>query len=104
MENIQEKTFNTGEVTINYAEVPSSGPPLMLLHGGGDRWQSFLSIVPPLAKKCHIYALDLRGHGKSGRVPGKYCPEHYASDIVAFLESQVAGNVIPGLLYWSRWK
>ena len=94
MENIQEKTFNTGEVTINFAEVTSSGPPLILLHGGGDRWQSFLPIIPPLAKRCHIYALDLRGHGKSGHIPGKYRPEHYVSDIVAFLDSQVVEDVI----------
>jgi pimeloyl-ACP methyl ester carboxylesterase len=94
MKNIEEKTFNTGNVTINFAEVPSSGPPLILLHGGGDRWQLFLPIIPHLAKKCHIYALDLRGHGKSGRIPGKYRPEHYVSDIVAFLDSLVAENVI----------
>ena len=45
--------------------------------------------------RWHIYALDLRGHGKSGRVPGQYRPEHYVADIVAFLESQLAERVIP---------
>jgi pimeloyl-ACP methyl ester carboxylesterase len=38
--------------------------------------------------------LDLRGHGKSGRVPGQYRPEHYVGDIIAFLESQLAERMI----------
>lgn len=94
MKNLKEKTFNTGIVKINFVEVPSVGPPLMLLHGGGDRWQNFLPLLPYLTLKSHIYALDLRGHGKSGRVPGQYRPEHYVSDIVAFLDRQVAEDVI----------
>jgi hypothetical protein len=31
--------FATGEVRINYAEGPPSGPPFVLLHGGAARWQ-----------------------------------------------------------------
>jgi pimeloyl-ACP methyl ester carboxylesterase len=41
-----------------------------------------------------VYALDLRGHGKSGRVAGQYRPEHYVADVVAFIESQLAERVI----------
>lgn len=91
---LKEGTFNADGVTINYAEGPPSGPPLVLLHGGGDRWQSFLPVIPGLVMRWHIYALDLRGHGKSGRVPGQYRPEHYVADVVAFLERQLAECVI----------
>jgi pimeloyl-ACP methyl ester carboxylesterase len=38
--------------------------------------------------------LDLRGHGKSGRIAGHYRPEHYVTDIVAFLNSQFTEGVI----------
>ena len=91
---LKEGTFNANGVTINFAEGPPSGPPLVLLHGGGDRWQHFLSIISSLVMRWHIYALDLRGHGKSGRVPGQYRPEQYVGDIVAFLESQLAERAI----------
>jgi len=86
---LKEQTFNTGVTAINYAEGPPSGSPLVLLHGGGDRWQSFLPILPALAMRWHVFALDLRGHGKSGRVPHQYRPEDYARDVTAFLEQQL---------------
>jgi pimeloyl-ACP methyl ester carboxylesterase len=91
---LKEQTFDTGTVKLNYTEGPASGPPLVLLHGGGDRWQHFMPIIPTLVMRWHIFALDLRGHGKSGRVAGQYRPEHYVEDVVTFLEHQVAGRVI----------
>ena len=91
---LTEQAFDTGVVTINFAQGPPSGPPLVLLHGGGDRWQHFLPIMPSLVMRWHVFALDLRGHGKSGRVPGQYRPEHYAADVMSFLERQFAERVI----------
>jgi pimeloyl-ACP methyl ester carboxylesterase len=64
---LQEKRFDTGTVTLKYAEGPPAGPPLVLLHGGGDRWQQFQPLMPGLMAHRHVYALDMRGHGKSGR-------------------------------------
>jgi len=86
---LKEQLFTADLTTINFVEGPLSGPPLVLLHGGGDRWQQLLPIIPSLAARWHVYALDLRGHGKSGRVPGQYRPEQYVPDIVAFLDRQV---------------
>lgn len=36
---IRESAFDTGAVILNYAEVPSRGTPLVLLHGGNARWR-----------------------------------------------------------------
>jgi pimeloyl-ACP methyl ester carboxylesterase len=87
---LRERVFDTGVVTINYAEGPPAGPALVMLHGGGDCWHHFAPLFPSLVMRWHVYALDLRGHGKSGRVPGQYRPEHYVADVLAFLESQLA--------------
>ncbi len=86
---IVERTFNTGEVEINYAEGPDAGHPLVLVHGFPGRWQIFLPIMPHLTLRWHVFALDLRGFGKSGRAPGHYHPKDYVSDVVAFLERRV---------------
>lgn len=86
---IKEKTFNTGDIEINYAEGPESGPPLILLHGFHDRWQRFLSIMPYLILQWHVFALDSRGHGKSGRTHGRYHSMDYFSDVTAFLKHRI---------------
>lgn len=91
---IKEATFNTGDVTLNVAEGPVAETPLILIHGGGNRWQNFLPIFSTLSLRWHLFALDLRGHGKSGRVPGTYRPEHYASDVVKFLAGNFSQPVI----------
>lgn len=80
-----EKTFDTDRVTLNYAEGPPNGPPLLLLHGLATRWQSWLPVMPTLAERWHVIALDHRGHGKSGRVPGRYLPLDYVADTRAFV-------------------
>ncbi|MFY9662418.1 MAG: alpha/beta fold hydrolase, partial [Terriglobales bacterium] len=71
-----ERTFDIGEgqlaVRLNYAEGPAAGPPLVLLHGLGRRWQVFLPLIPALSMRWHIFAVDLRGHGKSSRVSRGY--------------------------------
>ena len=37
---ILEHLLETDIVTINYAEGPPAGPPLVFLHGGSGRWQN----------------------------------------------------------------
>jgi pimeloyl-ACP methyl ester carboxylesterase len=62
---------------------------LVLLHGGGDRWQCLLPLLPTLSCRWHVYALDLRGHGKSSRVPHSYRPEEYVGDVIAFVQQRL---------------
>ena len=88
---IAEHTFDTGEVRLNYAEGPPNGPPLVLLHGLGRRWQVFLSVIPALSLRWHIFAPDLRGHGKSGHIARGYRGTQYSGDIVAFIRDCVSG-------------
>ena len=86
---ITEHSFDTGVVTINYAEGPACGSPLVFLHGGSGRWQSYEGSLPDLAARYHLYAPDFRGHGKSGRVPGRYRLQDFAEDTIAFLRECV---------------
>ena len=86
---LTETLFKLGSVEINYAEGPYSGPPLVLLHGLPGRWQEFLPVLPPLCLQWHTYALDFRGQGKSGRVPGQYQSKYYAADVTQFLRRKI---------------
>ena len=63
----QEKFFDTGKVKINYVDYGSaSGEPLVMLHGGAWCWQEYLSLIPSLFQRWYVYAMDLRGNGRSG--------------------------------------
>jgi len=87
---VNEKNFNTGEVTLNYAEGDATGFPLVLIHGFSDKWQTYQPIITPLAQSWHIYALDLRGHGKSEKKPGAYRYRDYFHDLERFMDDVVA--------------
>jgi pimeloyl-ACP methyl ester carboxylesterase len=82
----QEKLFQAGAVSIHYAEGPPNGPELVLLHGLARDWKSFSVVLPELASRFHIFALDLRGHGASSRVTRGYRITDYALDVSAFLK------------------
>jgi pimeloyl-ACP methyl ester carboxylesterase len=77
-------------ILINYAEGPENGPAVVLLHGGSANWQYCGGLIETLSVHWHVYAPDLRGHGKSGRVPWGYSVREYATDAGAFLQ-QVSG-------------
>ena len=49
------------------AERRGSGPPLLLLHGIGHRWQMWLPVIDALAADFDVVAVDLPGFGKSPR-------------------------------------
>jgi pimeloyl-ACP methyl ester carboxylesterase len=85
-----ERTFDAGEVQLNYAEGPANGLPLVLLHGLGRRWQVFLPVIPALSLRWHIFAPDLRGHGKSSHVARGYRGPQYSGDIARFLRERVS--------------
>ncbi|MGD0215682.1 MAG: alpha/beta hydrolase [Terriglobales bacterium] len=93
-----ERTFNTGSVELgvqlNYAEGPANGPPLVLLHGLGRRWQVFLPVIPALSLRWHIFAPDLRGHGKSSHVARGYHGPQYSDDLAALLRERVGAPAV----------
>lgn len=59
-----------------------------MLHGLAARWQLFMPLIPALSQEWHVYALDFRGHGSSGRGE-RYWLEDYVADTVAFLRGIV---------------
>lgn len=89
-----ERTFDTSEVLLNYAEGPAHGPPLVLLHGLGRRWQVFLPVIPALSLRWHIFAPDLRGHGKSSHLARGYRGPQYAEDIACLLRERISAPAV----------
>jgi pimeloyl-ACP methyl ester carboxylesterase len=86
---LQERFYERKGVRLNYAEGPNNGPPLLLLPAFDNRWQSYASIVPELASKTHLYALDTRGRGRSDRTPDEYELAHSFNDTIGFIEETI---------------
>ena len=74
---------------LNYVGGPKNGPPLVMLHGVTRRWQDFMPLIPSLALRWQVFALDFRGHGKSDRTPDEYLTVHYMHDARALLENTI---------------
>ena len=83
---VEERFFDTGEVNLHYVAGQATGPPLLLLHGWYSCWQSFLSVLPALSIRWQVYALDFRGHGRSGWANAAYTVGDYARDVLSFIE------------------
>lgn len=80
-----ERTFDAGDVRINYAEERGDGPPLLLIHGVTSRWQNWLNVMPVLTQRWRVIAVDLRGHGRSSHAEGRYGLMEYAADIIGLV-------------------
>ena len=94
-----------GDVEFSYAEGPASGPPLVLLDAQHMDWFSYSRVLPELARRFHVFAVDYPGHGAT-RVPAGYpmTADRIGADLAALLETTigepayVTGNSSGGLL------
>ena len=99
-----ETKYDTGSIRMNYAEGPPNGSPLVLLPGQAGTWENYEKVMIPLSKSFHIFAVDIRGHGKTDWPTGNYTFDLIGGDIVAFLENVVkspaiiSGNSSGGLI------
>jgi pimeloyl-ACP methyl ester carboxylesterase len=52
---------------VAYVDV-GSGPTIILVHGQGGTWRFWLRVMPLLAQRCRVIAIDLPGFGDSDPV------------------------------------
>jgi pimeloyl-ACP methyl ester carboxylesterase len=64
-----------------YYTVYGSGPALVLLHSAWASHEWWKWQIPVLAEKYRIYALDIRGHGKSTPLQKRYSAAGFAKDL-----------------------
>jgi pimeloyl-ACP methyl ester carboxylesterase len=90
---LTEKLFDTGTLTINYAEGLANGSPFVLLHGRTARWQELTPLIIELEHHWHVYACDKRGHGKSDRAAA-YRAVDFFPDTAAFIQHRVGAPTV----------
>ncbi|MFD2615143.1 alpha/beta fold hydrolase [Paenibacillus gansuensis] len=93
-------------VTLHYVE-GGKGDPLFLLPGWPQNWYAFHKIMPALAKKYHVYSIDYRGMGSSGKPEAGYDKKTMASDIYALAKKlryrkiNIAGHDIGSMVAYA---
>lgn len=100
----RERQHNTGDIHLNYVEGPDNGPALVLIPAQMGTWESYHKVLVPLSRHFHVFAIDVRGHGKSSWTPGDYSWQSIGKDMRAFLQQVVkvpaiiSGNSSGGLI------
>jgi pimeloyl-ACP methyl ester carboxylesterase len=91
----EERTANLGEVTMNYAEAGSpSKPPLLLIPGQTESWWGYEQAMALLECDFHVFAVDLRGQGRSTWTPGRYTLDNMGNDLVRFIATVIKRPVV----------
>src|SRR3981189_2693110 len=69
-----------------YYETHGSGRPLMLLHGGLGAGGMLGPVLPQLAERHQVIAVDLQGHGRTADIDRPIDIRLMAGDIAALIE------------------
>jgi pimeloyl-ACP methyl ester carboxylesterase len=78
----EERWATIGGVPIHYADWGNRGAPgLVLIHGGAAHLHWWTFLAPMFASDWHVVALDLSGHGDSGR-RDDYSHEAWACEVL----------------------
>ncbi|MBQ1075908.1 alpha/beta fold hydrolase [Micromonospora sp. C31] len=86
---------------MSYAEVHGlrlwheehgTGRPLLLLHGGFGSVEMFAAVLPALATRRRVIAVDLQGHGRTADVDRPLRHESMADDVAALIDQLGLGE------------
>jgi pimeloyl-ACP methyl ester carboxylesterase len=73
-------------VDFHYAEAGAGDDVVLCLHGWPQHWYEWRNLMPALADRHRVIALDQRGFGWSEAPAGGYEKENLADDVLAVLD------------------
>jgi len=93
--------LTTGQ-TLVYDRMGTPGAvPVLLIHGLSGYRQTYVAVVDhlirksPLAGRCEVFSIDLRGHGESTHADLQhYSADDYTDDVEAFISSVIGASPI----------
>ena len=88
----ESKSASVNGTSIHYVR-GGSGPPVLLVHGFPEDWYEFHHIVPALAKRFAVIAVDLRGVGDSAPAASGYDAANLAEDLHQLAEQLHLRNI-----------
>ena len=93
---LRETNVHLPDVVLRVAFGPPNGPPLLCIHGVGRSWRDYMPLLPAFMPAWSVVAPDLRGHGGSGRTPGRYLIRDFLADVKGLLQQLERPAVVYG--------
>ncbi len=91
---VKEKLTLSNGSELAFIERAGADQALVLLHGITDNALTYQPLLEGIDARCHVYALDFRGHGESSRPNTRYDTAAYADDVLHFIHEQVGKPVL----------
>jgi pimeloyl-ACP methyl ester carboxylesterase len=88
---VEHHTAEVNGTTLHYVSAGGRGSPVLLVHGFPESWWAFRKLIPLLARRHRVYALDLRGFGDSSSAEGDYSSAACAEDLHQLIGDLGAG-------------
>jgi pimeloyl-ACP methyl ester carboxylesterase len=107
LSNFKHRLMDVGNGVKLNTITGGSGQPLFLLHGFPQTWQEWKPVMPELAKKYTVVAVDLKGCGQSDKPVGGYDKVTMAGELdqlrekLGFGSVYVAGHDIGGMVAYA---
>jgi pimeloyl-ACP methyl ester carboxylesterase len=90
-----EQLVDLGEIRMNYAITGAAGgSALLLVPGQTESWWGYEAAMAHLGEHFEVFAVDLRGQGRSTRTPGRYTLDNMGNDLVRFIDAVIGRPVI----------
>jgi pimeloyl-ACP methyl ester carboxylesterase len=82
----RHETAPVNGTQLHYVTAGDQGVPVLLVHGFPETWWAFHKLIPLLAARHRVYAVDLRGFGDSDIADDNYSSAVAAEDLHALIE------------------
>jgi pimeloyl-ACP methyl ester carboxylesterase len=86
VEGVSHRTVRARGIDFHLAEAGSGDDVVLCLHGWPQHWYEWRHLMPALADRHRVLALDLRGFGWSDAPRDGYEKEEMATDVLAVLD------------------
>lgn len=100
----QEQYIDVNGLNIRYFSLGNVDPPLLLIHGTGESAADWFWVMPSLAERQRVIAIDLPGNGYSDKPQSDYSLEFLTQFLTDFLRVLkidrviLVGNSLGGLI------
>lgn len=104
---LRERFVDLDGIRVHYVieDGPKDGPRFVLVHGLGGSWANWADVMPLLAARGRVIALDLAGHGLTQATPAQSTIpanlrllQRFAQVVCAERPAIVVGNSMGGML------